>query len=667
MKSHEEETHGGTWPKSNAKWIKRLFAICLVLVLISCIGASVLQTSYGTVQVTKFKIPTANGQWISGQLFKPNNATEQNKVPMVIAAHGYLNNSQMQDSTAIELSRRGIAVITFDLFFHGGSSSSRETGVIPGLTEGKKGVMSEIFSKNAWGVIPMVEYAYNNLNYVDKTKIGVMGHSGGSMAAQMAIVNYGGQYLAALGAAQAPESDGGTTVTKAEQDAANTVDKIAAGFVTSFVMADEQMLKAVHANYGINFSRFDEGGYENKRGNADLSGNAPESLTIINASMPEGKKVDLAEIGKYYGDAANKTLRVIYNPKETHILMPVSSTSTGYAVDFFTKSFQVSNPIPTSNQVWNWKEFFNFIGLVACYLIIVPMAVLLLRLPVFASVTSPVPGELPALTDRKAKIFFWSTWALSWIISWLSFLPVGNLDRYLFPAGPKMEISGTLFTQPATNFILIWAVFNGLVGLLLFWISYRFIGKQNGFTAETSWVKINGKTLLKTFALAVCIFVGFFALLAFAQFFFNTDYRIWLLAITPFNSHTFLTALPYMPFFFIFFFASSALLNGSMRVEGQKNWVSMLIGAIGSVLGLVIIIVIQYTTLFSTGAIFYKALPMDWLHIVTAIPLVVLLFASNYISRYLFKATGKVWLGAMVNTMILVMVFAANTATLSPF
>jgi pimeloyl-ACP methyl ester carboxylesterase len=649
--------HNDTWPKSKVKWPVRLLVICLVLVIFSCIGASALQTSFGTVQITKFKIPSSNGEWITGQLFKPAFATATDKVPLVITAHGYLNNNSMQDSTAIELSRRGIAVITFDMLYHGESSTDPLNA----------GLFANI-STTALGMIPLVEYAYNNLDYVDKAKIGVMGHSAGGMCAQITLMYYGAQYLGAIQAAQAPESDGGAAVTQAEMDAANAVNKVSTGFITSFAsMINKDTMPAIQANFGINLGAFDEGGFELPRGNSDLSGDAEVSLTTVNSGLPEGQQVASVEIGKYYGDAAKKSLRVVYNPAETHTLQHFSKTSTGYAAEFFTKAFQMTNIIPIKNQIWNWKELFNFFGLIASFLIIVPLAVVLLRIPAFASIPSSVPAELPSLKkNRKAKLFFWISWALSWIVSWLTFIPFTNLDQVFFPAGTKMMEIGSIFAQPATNFIMIWAVFNGFVGLLLFWISYRFVGKKNGYTLETMGIKIKGKALLKTFALAGCIFIGFYVLLMFAQFFFNTDFRLWLLAITPFNSHSFFMALPYMLLFFIYFFASSVMLNSSLRVAGQKNYFNLLLGAIGSVLGILIVIAIQYGTLYSTGAIFFRG-PFDWLHIVVAFPLIVMLFVSNYISRYLFKATGKVWLGAMVNTMIMVMVFVANTATLSMF
>ncbi len=103
----------------------RLLCVALILILVSCISASMLQTDFGRVTIIPLKIPTDNGQWITGNLFKPITASSENKVPLVITSHGYLNNKEMQDITAIELSRRGIAVIAMDAYYHGDSSSSK--------------------------------------------------------------------------------------------------------------------------------------------------------------------------------------------------------------------------------------------------------------------------------------------------------------------------------------------------------------------------------------------------------------------------------------------------------------------------------------------------------------------------------------------------------------
>ena len=99
-------------------------------------------------------------------MFRPVSATAENKVPIVITSHGYLNNNEMQDISGIELSRRGIAVIAMDAYFHGNSSSTQYSYEDSLIVEGM-------------GMIPLVEYAYSQLDWVDNTKIGIMGHSMG--------------------------------------------------------------------------------------------------------------------------------------------------------------------------------------------------------------------------------------------------------------------------------------------------------------------------------------------------------------------------------------------------------------------------------------------------------------------------------------------------------
>ena len=74
------------------------------------------------------------------------------------------------------------------------------------------------------------------------------------------------------------------------------------------------------------------------------------------------------EIGKYYGSAADRTLRVVYNPSEIHPGMHFSSESVSYVVDFFSACFDLSPSIPSTNQVWFLKELFNLLGVIGIFL-----------------------------------------------------------------------------------------------------------------------------------------------------------------------------------------------------------------------------------------------------------------------------------------------------------
>lgn len=283
-------------------------------------------------------------------------------------------------------------------------------------------------------MIPLVEFAYSQLDWVDNTKIGVMGHSMGGSNTWNTARHYGRLYMQALEEAQAPDSDGGKTITEEEQAYADSVNKVAAAFPTSSVRnTTDEVMAEIHCNFGTNFGFYDEGAYRCVNGDGDLH-DAPEALAIVNSILPESEKLTgTIEIAKMYGDPANDTLRVVYNPHEIHPWQHFSTESAGYTVDFFTTAFQMENPIPSSNQYWLWKELFNCIGLVGAALLIVPLATLLLKVPCFASLAGEEPKKLPALTTAKSKAFFWGSWCLSWIISWLSFIPIGKLDQYIFP------------------------------------------------------------------------------------------------------------------------------------------------------------------------------------------------------------------------------------------
>ena len=194
----------------------------------------------------------------------------------------------------------------------------------------------------------------------------------------------------------------------------------------------------------------------------------------------------------------------------------------------------------------------------------------------------------------------------------------------------------------------------------LFYLTYRFYGKKNGVSPEMWGIKISLRDFLKTLLLAVCVFTAFYGLVAFADYFFLTDYRIWTLDIRAFQADKLKIAIQYWPLFFIFYAANSISINSGNRVAGMSEKFNIFMLALGNSLGVIILNLIQYGTVFTTGVPHWQA---DWLRPLVIVPLIVQLFVAAYISRGLFKKTGKVWLGAMVNTLIIVMMGVANTAS----
>ena len=102
-----------------------LLCCALVLILAGSILAGVFNSGNGAVKVSRIRFEGANGQ-LSGLLYMPKDASESNPKPTVIVTHGYLNSAEMQDANAIELSRRGYAVLALDMYDHGHSDINDE-------------------------------------------------------------------------------------------------------------------------------------------------------------------------------------------------------------------------------------------------------------------------------------------------------------------------------------------------------------------------------------------------------------------------------------------------------------------------------------------------------------------------------------------------------------
>lgn len=97
-----------------------------------------------------------------------------------------------------------------------------------------------------------------------------------------------------------------------------------------------------------------------------------------------------------------------------------------------------------------------------------------------------------------------------------------------------------------------------------------------------------------------------------------------------------------------------------MRVEGQKEWVSVLIAVLGNSVGLILIFVIQYVSFFSTGIVFWTT---EWLYVNVLLIVLPVMIILPIFNRAFFYKTGKIYLGPMVTCMIFICMAVGNAAT----
>ena len=605
----------------------KLFLYCLVVIISSSFFASLIQTSFGKVDVKLMNLKTPDGQNLVYDLYKPSIATENDKQPFIVVVPGFQRSKEALSNIAIELSRRGYVVALIDPYAQGMSSSSLSR--LAATTQG-------------YGMFALVDYAYaENFSFVDINKIGSTGHSMGGNAAIR-----GADYF------------GKEAVKSGKKSKLDSV------YISGYVLTlRENILRDSKSNMGVSYALYDEGAFRNDLQGWD-AGNmkiAPESLRTVNSVLPKDKKVTEVELGKYYGERSNNTLRVIFNEELLHPFQPYNKEATKNQLDYFDKVFGAPISINSNNQIWQYKELFTLINMIVSLLMLIPIAKLFLSLNFYKDIVKDIPASLPEQTS-ESKMIFWSVFFLSALIACISFIPMVDVAKILFYESANRELTW-FFPQRMNNSVMLWAAFNGSIGLVIFFISYYFFGRHHGVNTNSWGLQINKVELFKTIMLGLSIFIFYYLILYFVYFLFHVDYRFWFMGVRIFQPEMLLVLVMYFPLFFIFFFSNSLRVNGAMRFKNQSEWKSRLIAAFANSLGLMMIIIIQYVTFAWTGTVFWTT---NWLSVNLLFGIVPMMFILPYFNRVFFQLTGRVYLGPIVTCLIFIMILSTNTVVYLP-
>ena len=603
--------------------------ICLSIIILTSLAASIVQSNFGKIDVTTMTLPTQDGQHLVYDWYKPKTVSKENKAPFIAIIPGFQRSKEALSNFAIELARRDIVVALIDPYAQGLSSSSKQ---------------NRSATKEGYGMFALVNHVHANesFNYIDKARIGTTGHSMGGNAAIRGADLFG-----------------------REAKLLNQDSKLHSIYISGFVLTlRDNILKNIQSNAGVSYALYDEGGFRNELSGWDSTNMkiAPESIRFINWGIHGSSQGETeVEIGKFYGSLDDRSLRIVHNEPLLHPFQPYNFEAMQNQLEFFEKSFQLNPKISSSNQIWHWKELMTLISMIASLVMLLPLTRVLLNLPFFMDIKKPVPPALPP-TGKKGRIIFWSLFFIGAGIACVTFIPMVEVAKILFPEASSRELTW-FFPQRMNNSVMLWATFNGLVGFILFFGAYYFHGKANGVNSGYWGSRINLEDFLKTVLLSVLIFILYYIILNFIYFIFHVDYRFWFMGVRIFQAEYLLVLLMYIPFFYIFFLSNSLRVNGSIRVENQPKWLSLLIGGLGNSLGLILIIFIQYLTYALTGTVFWTT---NWLSVNLLFAIVPMMFVLPYFNRYFFDMTGQIYLGPMITTLIFIMILSTNTVVYLP-
>lgn len=602
-------------------------ALCLVLILVGAIGSSLIQTNGGNIQVTGLKLAGKSGASVTADLFRPKDASTNNKAPMVIVSPGFQRTKETQVSNSLELARRGFVTLVVDPYNQGESSSQDP-------------------SDNDSAIVTAIDYVTDHpetFDYVDTDRIGITGHSAGGSAVRTAANKYGKKTDDALKYATNPKSEGGTTITAQERKRAEDQDRISAVFISGWLQnLDDKKFAHIHSNMGLGYARYDEGGYRNVNGNGDLR-NAPEALSMVNSGMDNDNKVDHVEIGHGYGDVDKGNYRIAYNDNTLHPLQPLTPSAIGSIIDFFDTTLDAPIKIDSSHQTWWLKEIFNLISMIGAFAMLFPVTRILLRTRFFA----PVAQALPRASKKprgSAAIKFWAVFLLTAAIAYFTFMPLANLSQEFF-ADAANKVNTWFFPARMVNSVVLWALVNGVVGLISFYFTRDKDTYPQSERAQAWGITMSWKSFGRTILLATVLLFIYFSMLSIVYLAFHNDYRFLVVASRPLTLRWFLLACEYVPAMFIFYFANSLRAAVSTRYSDVPRWQTYLIAALANSVGLAMIFVVQYSVFAATGTVHWTD---DWLYVnmlQSILPMMILLPIMN---KMFYANTGRVWLGPLV-------------------
>jgi pimeloyl-ACP methyl ester carboxylesterase len=340
-------------------------------------------------------------------------------------------------------------------------------------------------------------------------------------------------------------------------------------------------------------------------------------------------------VGKIYGSIADGSARVLENPPVTHPWEHFSRAGVGGAVDWFEKALAgEANPLPPGDQIWLWKDIGTGIAFIGLIVLLIGTFEVLLGVPVFAPLVQP--------TQPVAERHGWRWWVAFGLTA-----AVPALTFYPFMKWGAAFVPMQLFPQSIQNQLVVWALLNALITLA---ISFILRGGKPSFTHD--WLRSAGIGV-------ATIAVGYLSL-AIVDATLKTDYRFWVLGLKPLDARHALMAIPYFVLWAAFFLIAFRALCANLAVKGAGFVFETAAWKLAMCLGFVVLLVVEYATLFRTGLLFT---PTEPLNTIIAIQFVPLLAAFGAIAAVTWRRTNSYIPGALICALLLSWYVTAGTAT----
>ena len=690
-------------PETRARGRVRASAVVLIVALLamilsSAVGGSIA-TSGGAVRTEEITFTTDVGATSHAKLYIPETATADSPAPAVILCHGYTASLDAMEPNAIELSRRGYVVMALDLYGHG------DTNLPPdGYSQAEMGGILD-YAPDLGSYSALQELA--NYDFVDLTKVGMLGHSMGTAAIQegayLAYAKWQAAYTAAYTEALAAGQDETTAAATAYM----------AAMASGIVLPGSMVLTGY--NYNVrNINDLTYIGVTADNGVFPLYA-APVNMCTIQGLYDEFTEflwgvADAAEYttsfkfaygtggatnvpsGTYfmYGDTAATPLtreeavtaaasaaltmapiRAAYTFDGTHSDTYYDETAISYGIDFFDITLKggVTSIDPT-DQVWHGRAACGLIGLIATLVAFVALALLLLHVPFFATIRKAESRSITTVDSGKHGIRYAVIYILCLLPAPLLYYWLVGYPYYMQPQWFMFQtkfMPNEFFNMAPMNSLLLFNVVIGVILLVVYVLVFLFIARKAGCGLAETGLKLPVVQVLKSLLLAAISFGAIYAVVYLCHAFSGTYFSFFKFNIMPMNAEHWVAFFKYLPVWLFFFLLVSVIYNSFTRINNAPAWLNYVLIAVASCGGLAVMFAIDYGTLFATGVRAFTTIPgttsAEWLATVgmsfppalagiMCFGLLFILPLSAVGLRVLHKKSGSAWLGGFLASFV---------------
>ena len=585
--------------------------ICILLSAASIITASLVQRDFGRVKVSDIDYKNFNGVMVRAKLFVPVGAASDNPVPGMVHIHGYQNNRETGDAYCIETARRGIAVLNIDAIGRGHSGLQGEPGD-PGFDPTYGGTSAIAFLKS--------------FDYVRSDAVGIMGHSlGAEMAYRIALCDPTLRALVITGYAYTAEAT-----------------------------------PAMPRNMLMIIGKYDE--FRGRMtGTRDIEKEWMSTEQTIKAFGFSNSNLSTT-----YGDFTRGTARRVAVPRITHVHESHSAETIAETAEWLRNALNPPKTkwIDARNQTWKIKELATLAAMLAGFASLFPLALILIRLPFFASIRR-VRQDRYECSMRDYALYA----SVNGIFMWL-YLP---LILVLFGIHKYMVPIHHAFPMMMVNAIVWWLLCVNVIGLVLFRRWYIKLAQTRGVTLSDLGVSFSSDGfhldrtgLVKAFLLSVVIFCFMYIVELVAEKAFIVNYRF----VYPFmNDLTLYRAgmfLLYWPFVLFCFLMTGAFIHGQIRRPNDNRWLRTFVSrsaysGLALCVPLILFLAVQYVPLFTSGLIpFVGPNGLFVAFVINLFPIIVLFTITAALSTWMHQLTGSIYAGGILNSLIITWVFASS-------